>query len=399
MTFFGYAQTTKAIANKSEEICTFFDDKVIKPFTDKQGHKIMPSSMFVPDLSTLEIPSPAIPPSHPLIQKAQHLISEYDYFSDTMPYSIWISGTNGKTTTTQMLLHLLKDKGAVAGGNIGTPLANLDKNAPIWILETSSFTLHYTNKAKANLYILLPITPDHLDWHGGFEAYEADKLKPIKMLKEGEIALVPKKYLNTSTYGHLIGYNNADDLSQYFKIDKEALRFKGAFLNDALLALAVSKILFDTIDIDLMNQFVIEEHRQELLEDYRSRVWINDTKATNIDASLQVIDLYKNKKIHLIVGGDDKGVDNNPLFEFIKNLDIALYTIGKNETVLNTLAKKYNVSCTPCSTLVNAIGVIDTLHTNQSVAILAPAAASLDQFKSYKERGTLFKNTIKNLKD
>ena len=108
-----------------------------------------------------------------------------------MPFSIWISGTNGKTTTTQMLTHLLEKRGAVSGGNIGTPLADLDTEASIWVLESSSFTLHHTHLASPDIYLLLPITPDHLDWHGTPEQYEADKLKPLLTMKEGELALVP----------------------------------------------------------------------------------------------------------------------------------------------------------------------------------------------------------------
>ncbi len=84
-------------------------------------------------------------------------------------------------------LHIvLKDKGAVSGGNIGIPLAELmDKSSSIWVLETSSFTLHHTKYAKPNIYLLLPITPDHLSWHGSKDAYIADKLKPLTLMEEG----------------------------------------------------------------------------------------------------------------------------------------------------------------------------------------------------------------------
>ena len=99
-----------------------------------------------------------MPPQHPLIQRAANLTSEYDFFCEKMPYSIWITGTNGKTTTTQMTQHLLKERGSLSGGNIGVPLADLDSSASIWVLETSSFTLHYTHRATPNLYVILVIT-------------------------------------------------------------------------------------------------------------------------------------------------------------------------------------------------------------------------------------------------
>ncbi|MGE4472589.1 MAG: UDP-N-acetylmuramoyl-L-alanine--D-glutamate ligase, partial [Sulfuricurvum sp.] len=121
---FGYGKTTRAIA-KAFGPCTFFDDKITVPSTDEEGNFLKPVTEFDTRLFTHEIPSPGFPPSHTLIQQASHLISEYDFFAPTMPFSIWISGTNGKTTTTQMVEYLLSDKGAISGGNIGTPLAEM----------------------------------------------------------------------------------------------------------------------------------------------------------------------------------------------------------------------------------------------------------------------------------
>jgi UDP-N-acetylmuramoylalanine--D-glutamate ligase len=168
-TLFGYGLTTKAIAKKLGGGCTFFDDNAKEVYTDENGNTIYPSSLFDPDKSMLEVTTPSLKPGHPLIKKAHHLLSEYDYFlspESAKPFSIWISGTNGKTTTTQMLTSLLEKRGALSGGNIGTPLAELDRDAPIWVLESSSYTLHHTHMASPDIYLLLPITPDHLDWHG-----------------------------------------------------------------------------------------------------------------------------------------------------------------------------------------------------------------------------------------
>jgi UDP-N-acetylmuramoylalanine--D-glutamate ligase len=134
-TLFGYGITTKAIAKKLGGGCIFFDDKTQTPYTDEDNNQIFPSNQFDSDKSKLEVTTPSVPPSHPLIKSAKNLQSEYDFFAKEMPFSIWISGTNGKTTTTQMLGHLLAKRGAITGGNIGTPLAELDTKAPIWILE------------------------------------------------------------------------------------------------------------------------------------------------------------------------------------------------------------------------------------------------------------------------
>jgi len=397
-TLFGYGITTKAIAKKVGGSCTFYDDNVKKPYIDEDKNQILPSSLFDPNSSELEVTTPSLPPTHPLINSAKHLLSEYDYFAKKMPFSIWISGTNGKTTTTQMLQHLLEKRGSVAGGNIGTPLAELDPQAPIWILESSSFTLHHTNIASPNIYLLLPITPDHLDWHGTPEQYESDKLKPLLTMKEGEMALVPKGLTLPQTNAFVVEYDSAQFLENYFEIDSSKIRFKAAFLEDALLALAVTKTLFDEIDYEKINNFTLDNHRQEETKDSLGRLWVNDSKATNLDAAIQAIKTYDDRFIHLIVGGNDKGADLTPLFKLMATKQLHLYTIGANSKKLALLAKKYGVEFTSSQTLENAINTIATNRNQNDVALLSPAAASFDQFNSYKHRGEEFFRFVKKIK-
>lgn len=396
-TLFGYGLTTKAIAKKLGGGCTFFDDKAEKPYRDEDNNQILPSPLFNPDKSQLEVTTPSFPPSHPLIQTAKHLISEYDFFSKEMPFSIWISGTNGKTTTTQMLTHLLEKKGAVSGGNIGIPLAELDTKAPIWILESSSFTLHHTHIASPNIYLLLPITPDHLDWHGTPQQYEADKLKPLLTMKEGEMALVPKGLHLPQTNAFIVEYDSASFLENYFDINSSKINFKAAFLEDALLALAVTKTLFDKIDYDTINTFKLDNHRQEERTDRLGRLWVNDSKATNLDATIQAIKAYSDQFIRLIIGGKDKGADLTPLFELLEDKKVHLYTIGINSERLANLAHKHNINFTACETLENAVKTIANERTQNDVALLSPAAASQDQFTSYKQRGDDFFRFVKNI--
>lgn len=397
VSLFGYGKTTKALT-KLYPNAIFYDDKCIKPFADENGFKIKPSSEFNPNYSDLEIASPGIPPANPLIQKAKNLISEYDLFADTAPLKVWISGTNGKTTTTQMMQHLLCEKDSAAGGNIGTPLADMDKNKSIWILETSSFTIHYTNIASPNIYILLPITPDHLSWHGDMDAYIKAKLKPITMMREGEVAIIPETYKkDVRTSAHLITYKNESDLAEHFGIDIQKVNFKGAFLADALLAMAVDKILFDTVDYKKINSFIIDPHRQEEFRDSKNRLWVNDTKATNIDATIAALKRYKKQHIHLILGGDDKGVDLSELFVYMQNSNIKIYNIGSNKVKLSTLAKEYNIAFEMCKNLTDAVERIDKELQKNDVALLSPAAASLDEFTSYAHRGDLFKKNVKEL--
>ncbi|MDT8338145.1 MAG: UDP-N-acetylmuramoyl-L-alanine--D-glutamate ligase [Sulfurimonas sp.] len=396
VSLFGYGKTTKALAKKYPN-AIFYDDKCTKPFKDENGFKVKPSSDFNPKYSDLEVPSPGIPPSNPLIQKARNLISEYDVFADSAPLCVWISGTNGKTTTTQMMQHLLQERGSQAGGNIGTPLGELDLEASLWILETSSFTTHYTNRAAPNIYVLLPITPDHLSWHGDMSEYVSAKLKPITMMREGEIAIIPEAYKDVKTAAHVISYKDERDLASCFEIDINRVNFKGAFLMDALLAMAIEKILFDHIDYEKINSFVIDPHRQEELRDRSGRLWVNDTKATNLDAAIVALRRYKEQHVHLILGGDDKGVDLSELFRFLQNCDVQIYNIGSNKERLSDLAREYGIAYTICENLVDAVKKIDKNLKEDEVALLSPAAASLDEFTSYAHRGDVFKNSVREL--
>lgn len=351
------------------------------------------------DLNSNEftVVSPGIPPYNNMVLNSKNLISDYDLFASVMPFSIWISGTNGKTTTTQMTQHLLKEYGSIYGGNIGVPLSHLDEKAPIWILETSSFTLHYTNKTKPNIYILLPISEDHITWHGSFEEYKNAKLKPLSLMNENDIAIIPAEFKDFKTDAYIITYNNSDDLCEHFGIDKSKIKFKEPFLLDAILAMATNKIIFDEINYNLINEFVIDKHKVEEFRDSKNRLWIDDSKATNVDATINAIVPYNDKNIHIILGGDDKGANLIPLFENIKNLDIHVYAIGSNTEKIVKYCKEYDITAEGCTYLNIAVSKIDLVLKENSVAMLSPAAASLDQFKSYAHRGDEFKNLVLSL--
>jgi UDP-N-acetylmuramoylalanine--D-glutamate ligase len=312
---------------------------------------------------------------------------------------VWISGTNGKTTTTQMLAYLLEEKGALSGGNIGTPLAELDPTAPLWILETSSYTLHHTRFASPDIYLLLPVSPDHLDWHGTPEAYEADKLAPLRTMREGELALIPGGLDIPESHAWMVEYDSNSFLEKFFGLDVSRLRYRAGFLQDALLALAVTRTLFDETDYDRLNSFSLDRHRQEEITDKRGRLWVNDSKATNLDAALQALESYAGYKIHLIAGGDDKGVDMEPLIRRLSELDAELYTIGSNSARLTELAGRYSLAAHTFKTLKEAQEAVSArMGMDNEVALLSPAAASLDQFSSYAERGDEFVKFVNGIK-
>lgn len=380
----GRGITAQAIKNR-------FKDAVMYDDNNKDEYDI--------NSDVLTVVSPGIPPNNYLVKNTKNLISDYDLFLDNsnVPFSIWISGTNGKTTTTQMCQHLLGKYKSEFGGNIGTPLASLCSDSKIWILESSSFTLHYTSNANPNLYILLPISEDHISWHGSFEEYKKSKLKPLDNMSDGEVAIIPKEFEGYETRAKKIVYNSSEDLCKIFNIDKTRIKFKEPFLLDAILSLCSSAILFDEINYDLINSFVIDKHKVEELYDSKNRLWINDSKATNIDATICAVESYKDKKIYLILGGDDKGANLTPMFEFLKSHEIEIFSIGSNSEKISELSAKYNIKNSVCKNLEEAVFLISLKHDNKSVAMLSPAASSLDQFNSYKDRGNQFKNLVNRL--
>ncbi len=397
MTLFGYGNTNKAIAKKYAGRCVVFDDKFKDVGVDEWGNRLLPTHLFGPEASSLEIVTPGIPPHHPLVKSAKNLKSEYDFFAPKTPYSIWISGTNGKTTTTEMTGLLLKSRGAAVGGNIGTPLAKMDENAPIWVLETSSFQMHYTEIASPNLYVLLPVSDDHATWHGDFSEYEKVKLKPLSTMREGEMAIIPKKYEHIETNAFKVCYEVSSDLATYFGIEGSKIVHKEPFLMDALMALAVSKALFDEIDYELINSFKIGAHKIEEFLDANGRLWVDDSKATNIDAAIEAIKRYSDKKILLILGGDDKGADLTLLFQFMSGKNIEIFAIGSNTDKLFDLSCAFGLVCHKCLYLDTAVSEMAKIHNKNSIALLSPAAASLDQFSGYKERGDKFKMEVNGI--
>ncbi|HEB9339432.1 TPA: UDP-N-acetylmuramoyl-L-alanine--D-glutamate ligase [Campylobacter coli] len=400
ISLFGYGKTTQAIAkNLVDKFGPFdiYDDHFQEENEDEWGNRLLNPKNFDEKLSELEIPSPGFPPNHTLIKKAKNLQSEYDFFYDAMPKSIWISGTNGKTTTTQMATHLLSHVGAVMGANVGFPLAELDLNAKIWILETSSFTLHYTHTAKPEIYALLPISADHLSWHGNFENYTKDKLSVLERMNECDIAILPEIYAKTPTKAYIISYKDEFDLAQKMDIDIKKISFKSPFLLDAVMALSIENILLDTLSYELLNHFVMEKNKLEELQDNQGRLWVNDTKATNENAVMAALKRYKDKKIHLIIGGDDKGVDLSTLFDFMKDFNIELYAIGVSTQKMLDYALKANLKAHKCEFLENAVQEISKTLKNNEVALLSPACASLDQFSSYAQRGEKFKEYVSKI--
>lgn len=257
--------------------------------------------------------------------------------------------------------------------------------------------LHYTNVAKPDIYALLPITYDHISWHSDFESYVASKLKPLSLMSAETSAIIPKIYADSQEAkafkGKLYLYDSTESLANLFGIDAKKLRFKGAFLMDSILALAISSLLTGKIDYDLINSFKIDSHKIEEFFDAKNRLFVDDSKATNISAVEEALKIYKDKFIFLILGGDNKGVSLAPLVEILRFYRLKVFAIGACENHIGDLCAECGIECEICGDLQNAVAKIKSEFndTQNQICLLSPACASLDQFKSYAERGNLFK--------
>lgn len=461
----GYGITNKALVtllNKHNIICHIYDDRYESDEIDSMGNSYQ-SFKKVATLRTknpngdtnLAIISPGIAPDSAFLSYFKNIMSEYDFIFHIKKgiYSIWISGTNGKTTTTEMLSCMLEAK---SGGNIGTPLATLfmqdfsdtqldvaqcnrvqnqvydvvskqDSNA-VWVLETSSFTLHYTHYALPNIYILLPLSQDHISWHGGFESYIADKLKPLKYINDAKdpskhYALIPQELMQyevakdiiNNTKANVMLYTDSNMLYSYLQCEKKYVEcFKEPFRLDFLVA--ASGMRFGNIDFKINNileykigAYRMEEHvRQGLL-------FINDSKATNPHAVLSALHTYKQYRIYLILGGDSKGAEMNMLYPFLQENGVKVFSIGKDGGMIADECKAKNIWVKECVSLDKAMEsiysklredyLLDSIKdietccndTNKPIVMLSPACASLDQYSSYKERGDRFNMLIEKV--
>jgi len=182
-----------------------------------------------------------------------------------------------------------------------------------------------------------------------------------------------------------------------FDIDIEKVNFKNPFLIDAIISLGVTKALFNEVDYNLINAYTIDPHKLEELKDTKNRLWIDDSKATNPDATIQALKTYQNKKIHLILGGDDKGANLEPLFDKLVEIKPTVYCIGKNANKIFEFCESKKIDTILCGFLEVAVSKIDKNLKKDEIALLSPAASSLDEFNSYAHRGDEFKKAVQTV--
>jgi UDP-N-acetylmuramoylalanine--D-glutamate ligase len=388
----GYGVTAQSVVEEGGWIVT--DEKFQNIQWDQWGNVLVPPHLFPMEELEIVLTSPGFSPTHPLIQRGKgKIVGELDYINYS-GFQIWITGTNGKTTTTQMIHHLFPE--SEMGGNIGVPLGKLNRSAPLWVVEVSSFQLHWTRRARPDILVVLPITPDHLDWHGSMENYIKTKLSPIARMEERGVVIYPsdvEEYLPPDPRPFQIPYRSVEELMEFFQLSSP--RFAPPFTLDEVLARGVRKIL--RWDDPGLEGFRLEPHKVEEIWDRWGRLWVDDSKATNIDAVKGALERYRNRKIHLILGGVPKGQNFNPLFQLLKGRKVELYFIGEELNWLKELGEKWKIPFSSPGKLEEAVKIINSRLRPGEVALLSPGCASFDQFQNYKERGEIFKKLILSL--
>jgi UDP-N-acetylmuramoylalanine--D-glutamate ligase len=340
-----------------------------------------------------------------------------------------VTGSNGKTTTTTLLGEILAAGGlpTLVGGNIGVPVISLiDASADqAWsVLEVSSFQLETTIEFHPSIAVILNITPDHLDRHGSMENYCAAKER-IFARQTVEDALI----LNADNVPCEAAAARSSARVYWFSIEKPVEQ--GAWLEDGQVvyraikgaptetvmplrgiplkgAHNVENVLASVVAARLANvpadvicraveNFRAVEHRLEYVATRNGVEFYNDSKATNVDATSKAIAAFSGG-IHLILGGKDKNSDYTQLSDLLRQRVSAVYTIGSAAAKIESHLRGV-VTIQSCETLDKAVVAAASAARPGEVVLLAPACSSFDQFENYEQRGSVFKQLVKELKD
>ncbi|NND79933.1 MAG: UDP-N-acetylmuramoyl-L-alanine--D-glutamate ligase [Maribacter sp.] len=376
--------------------------------------------------------SPGIPDTVPLIvelrEKGVPVISEIEFVSKyTDAKIIGITGSNGKTTTTMLTHHILKEEGLKVGmaGNIGDSFAKMvaEKDLDFYVLEISSFQLDGILDFKPNIAIITNITPDHLDrYEYKFENYIASKFRITENQTEGDYfiydaddnvivewladhpvksILMPfsiEKQLNKGAYiknDKIIIKTNNDTLKMM--TSKVALEGKHN-LKNTMAASTVAKLIGirkDTIRASIAN-FQGAEHRLEKVLKIQHVQYINDSKATNVNATYYALDSMSAPTVW-IVGGVDKGNDYKELMPLVREKVKAIICLGNdNSKIVDAFGNVVDLMVETYA-MEEAVKVAYKIAERGDFVLLSPACASFDLFENYEDRGQQFKEAIKNL--
>ncbi len=320
--------------------------------------------------------------------------------------SIVVTGSNGKSTTCKIITHLLKKNkfNVKLGGNIGIPVLDLKvKSNTFFVIEASSFQLSYSKFIRPDYAILLNITNDHIDWHGSMNNYIQSKLKIFCLQNKNNFALVndkfkdifkKKNFLSKLVFFKFKDYKKIKDKIKNFYLTSKANDENMNFVYALAKLLGISEKSFVTS----MSTFSGLPHRYEIFLKKKGITFINDSKATNFQATKFA--LISSKNIYWIIGGLPKKKDKIDL-KFLKKNIIKSYIVGKKINFFKKQLQgqiKYEVTSNLKTSVLKILKDIKDTRINQSqksIVLLSPSAASFDQYKNFELRGNEFKKICK----
>ena len=377
----------------------------------------------------LIVVSPGVPVDAPPLVHARSLgesvIGEIELAAQFLSGPvIAITGSNGKTTTTTLMGEIMAASAfpVLVGGNIGTPaisLAERAKSETVIVLEVSSFQLETIQTFRPKIAVVLNVTPDHLDRHRTFEIYADAKARIFENQQASDFAVLNaddptcvamgkrtraqvfwfsrQKEVERGAWvrdGNIV-FRDASGQREILQVSEIPL--KGAHNLENVLAAVCAGVLMGCAPEKIrqaVQEFKAVEHRLEFVATVDGVDYYNDSKATNVDATIKALESFP-ANIHLILGGKDKGSDYTVLNDLIRQRVKRIYTIGAAAAKIESQVKGAEV--VHAETLENAIRKAQSVAQPGDVVLLAPACASFDQFKSYEHRGKVFKDVVSGL--
>jgi len=378
------------------------------------------------------VKSPGIPDTAPLMQrvlaKGIHVISEIEFAGRyTNARMICITGSNGKTTTTSLIWHILKSAGLNVGlgGNIGKSFARqvAEEHYDYYVLELSSFQLEGVYDFRADIAVLLNITPDHLDrYDHNLQHYVDAKMRIIRNQRMEDAFIywiddpivtreIEKLKPEATTYP--FGEHKKADAVAYtengkmiihtkereFNMDLELLALEGMHNVYNSLASGIVAKLMDISDEQLrtsLSDFKGVPHRLEKVATVRGVLYINDSKATNVNSCWYALQSMRSKTV-LILGGTDKGNDYSEIEELVQSKVRALIFLGKDNSKLHAFFDGKVGVIRDAGSMEEAVAIAYQLAEKGDSVLLSPCCASFDLFKNYEDRGDQFKEYVRRL--
>ena len=372
--------------------------------------------------------SPGVDPRHPLIKKIikKGIIFHNDislFFENNNLLGtkvIAVTGTNGKTTVCSMIEQIALESGlkVKAVGNIGIPILDIDQaeNLDLLIVELSSFQLEILNKAKIDVGVILNISDDHMDRYDSFEHYFKAKSKlfdvsKIKIINRDDAELDVLKHKANLTFGISESHNKEDYIltgndfeahakrGDEFAIELNELKLIGEHNKlNIVAAIACMQSAFPKFNQFKINNLKGVNHRLEWIKNTKGINFYNDSKATNVNATITALKSFDKKNIFLIAGGDSKNQILKPLEKYLKQKVSGLYLIGQDAHIFEENFNFINsLKITNHKMMKDAVLSAYEDAVAGDIILLSPACASYDMYKNYKERGDEYKSIVEEL--